>query len=723
MTPLDVGTALAAALLALLLPGYFWAQALFPTLGWAERITFALGLSLALVPAAALLLTAVFRTNLNLPVAAAAVIIPAASGFALHLKLEQPPIREFHPDWMLPALDRTALIPLGIGAALMMFPILTRAPESLVAAPIVLLMFLTALFQALRRRSSKLPERSFSREEENGCVEKANDRWGGPHVGRRQHSPLGWLWCIRRAPTARSLLFPILWLLVLMRGYIGPVRHDWPYIRGADQYVHAIMTDMVLARGSAESYLIYPPGFHYLGAILSRLSGLQPLELYAILAPALLLLPALACYVLARRLFGPECGVMAALFAGLILPSSARFLGDGTYVDIVAAEFLLVLTVVALAMLLQEPSIRGVFLLATLGSSIVLYHTISTLYLGLVLALASVALLPYVLYRDRRRAVTMALSFLLLLILSIGYAWDTYKLGDTVGAILGRSEASETVRYASRIGVQSPLRLLTMPAYLSYPIVCFGFLGLLLLLGNLRRMRWLDAAAVLLLIGWACMFFAASRGTFSTFPWRFTRDLGVPLSVLAAFAVVSVLRSLDPHSRTSVVVSALVTFVVAAQAQQSLAVAGRPSRLLLPTPAIHAAGEWLRAHNEGGNIIVSAHEDQTSGNAMLAMGGYSGLTSFPFGVGTSRQLPTQHHQAVRDSREVLRRPGGRLARQRILRQQDIRYVVLYKNFRPGSVWYGKNPIDPDVFERRPLLYRPAYENEDVVIFRVIRDGD
>ena len=72
----------------------------------------------------------------------------------------------------------------------------------------------------------------------------------------------------------------------------------------------------MLGHGSYRSYLIYPPGFPAVSAVLSRLSGLPPLVLYPVIAPALLVLTALAMYVLATRLWGWGYGIAAAALRG-----------------------------------------------------------------------------------------------------------------------------------------------------------------------------------------------------------------------------------------------------------------------------------------------------------------------------------------------------------------------------------------------------------------------
>jgi hypothetical protein len=63
-----------------------------------------------------------------------------------------------------------------------------------------------------------------------------------------------------------------------------------------------------------------------------------------------------------------------------------------------------------------------------------------------------------------------------------------------------------------------------------------------------------------------------------------------------------------------------------------------------------AAGEWLREHNEGGNILATPSVGPVSARGMLAMGGYSGMQTYsvhriqrgrdllPFGAGPLRDV-------------------------------------------------------------------------------------
>src|SRR3712207_489820 len=168
-------------------------------------------------------------------------------------------------------------------------------------------------------------------------------------------------------------------------------------------------------------------GFHILAAGISGLSGLDPLKLFAVLAPALLLLPTLACYALARRLWGWEVGVAAALFSGLIAGGSYEHVSHARYPNLMSV-FLLTLAVAALVRLYASSSVRDRLTLATLGSSVGFYHMVASLYEAALLGLVGTLFLPYLLLRERKRGLALLSSFALLGLLSVFYAWGTYDL-------------------------------------------------------------------------------------------------------------------------------------------------------------------------------------------------------------------------------------------------------------------------------------------------------
>jgi hypothetical protein len=266
------------------------------------------------------------------------------------------------------------------------------------------------------------------------------------------------------------------------------------------------------------------------------------------------------------------------------------------------------------------------------------------------------------------------------------------------------------------VGTQVPYGFdVLIGAMVTQPVAWLGLLGTLLLVGDGWRRGGLPVAmahATLLL--WVLLLFVGSRTAYSGFPQRFGRDLGVPLALLAALGLVTLLRSLAPHRRAVVFATSaavlLTVSLVGVQAVQSLRWASGPSIQVTISPGISAAGEWLEEHNTGGNIIVSPHVNQVPSRMMLAMGHYSALQSFElWQIERPRDLPPTGPEPLRDVIWVVTHPdGGRT--ESILRERDVRYLVLYKNMpdRPTTDFWR-------LFEAHPDLYRTAFENRDVLI--------
>jgi hypothetical protein len=456
-------------------------------------------------------------------------------------------------------------------------------------------------------------------------------------------------------------------------------------------------------------------------AEISRLSGLEPLEVFPVAAPALLLLPALALYVLANRMWGWQYGAAAALFS-VLLGGTYYYYNDAMYPNLVTSQFLMVMAIAALAwMYVSPPSVRGGLLLALVGSSVVLYHPVGSMYLAMLLACVGLLFVPYLFLRDRPKGVALLLSLSLLGLLSVVYAWGTYDLGEAVAGLFGGSSGSSSTGAAitMAVGTQLPYPLNDlMGNMVSQPVAWLGLLAVFLVAGELlwRRTTAPQALTYLTLLFWAVLLFAGSRTPLTGFPQRFGRDLCVPLAVFAALALVAVLRSLSNTRKQAVAVFVaslavlMVGTLVGVRTAASLQIASGPSVQMTITPEISAAGEWLREHNEGGNIMVSPHANQVPSRMMLAMGSYSALQSFEsWQLQNPRDLPPTGSRPLEDVMWVINHPSGERT-QGLLEKHEVRYVVLYKEMpdRPTRDYWK-------AFAARPDLYRTVFENEDVLI--------
>jgi hypothetical protein len=687
----DLIRALPAVVLVGVLPGWFWARCLCATADLAERLAYSVGFSVTLVPTAGLVIARLFGTGVTSAITIVSVLLVLGTGLVAYLGFA--PAKGFEGPLAarLAPLELPTLIPLIGASVLVLGDLLGSVPRNWAVPPAVLLVLSAGAARLLGSGRDTPP---FQPPEERAALS------GSPVI-----------------PALRWLLLSVVLALVLLRSYPGPMRYDWPFPRGVDRFEHAIMTSMMLSEGGTESFMLYPPGSHVLAAELSRLSGLEPLKLFAVLAPALLLLPALACYALGSRLWGWPCGVVAAAFSGLLLGGSYEHVSHARYANLIAAQFLLVLAVGALVRLYTSSSLRDGLTLSVLGSSVVFYHQVASLHEALLLGLVAVLVLPYLLAYDRRRGLALLFSFSFLGLLSVLYAWDTYDLGQAVAGLVGGAETGKGGEaVAMALGTKPPFPLDHLLETTSQPALWLGLLGALLLLTDpASRASTPDALARVTLLAWALLLFIGSRTAMSSFPDRFERDLAIPLSILAALASLMILRALlvaggPTTSLVALLAVILVGTTLGLQMVRNIEDAAGPAdrdQDRAPPPAVAAAGRWLREHYSGGNILSTPYVGETSARGMLASGGYSAMQSYTINrLQRARDLPPFGAGPLWDAQWALHHPGGERTG-RILEDNDVRYVVLYKRY-PGIDWRS--------FRARMDLYRMVYENEDAAIF-------
>jgi hypothetical protein len=745
------------------LPGYFWAAVLRPASGLGERLTWSTVLSMASVPTIAVIIARAARTGVALWVALAAVLIVFGSGLLVY-RLRGPAPGTAAPVLRTPEPSRDPRA-LGLVAAAIAVGLLMMAehrPPVLVLGLIAVALLAGGALMAWPRPAGPAdppapapgpagflsapppaspepaPAASVPAAPEppaSGAAASGTGTPGAPAPAApaprspgaapaaaparggsgatADSRPFGLPLAVVRDGGLAAIL-----ALTALRVYSGVVRFEWPYVSGGDQYSHAVMAEQMLAHGQYPGYLIYPPGFSALTAVICRFAGLTPLALFPVLAPMLLIVTAAGAYALATRLWGWEYGLGAAALSGLVLTGAFNGFAGGRYPDLISAFFLLVMTVAALVTVYEAPTVRSAALVTVVGAAAVFYHSVATLYAAVLFVVVAVICLPYLL-RGRHRAELRALLLSLagVAVLAACYAIYVYNPGGILG---GKSSTGGAVSIV--LGSQAPASQGALLKELGPPIVWFGILGLAALAVSLRYLRRpAQVLTVATVVAWCVVMYLGSRTSRDGFPQRFERDLGAPLAVMASFGIGLVARALPLRGatiKTGAALAATTAGVLAgvmllAQAFHAVNASDRSAGELM-SHRVAAAGKWLAAHNTGGTIISTPNMNPGITNrAVLALGGYTGLQSYsPFRIAHPRSLPTAGKTPLLDSQQVLLHPQTCQSAD-ILVRQDVRYVVLY---RTGG------GADLAGFAADRAHYQQVFQNPSVIIYATHRTG-
>jgi len=723
----DLIRAFCAAVVAVLLPGYFWVVFLRPTRGLAERLAYSSALSMATVPLVAVLLARITHSGISLWIAIASVVIVLGSGI-LAVVVRGAAAGSAEAIFPKPQVIRDtralALIAVACLAALVWGVRGSTRPGWLIL-PILALLVLAAVLAATTATPAATPApATVNAATPAPTAAPATPAAATAALAAGMPAPasakptLAAAAAVGRGRDARlpRLLHPAVLCIVLaltaIRAYAPVIRFYWPSVPGLDHFSHAVMTEQMLAHGSYPTYLIYPPGFSSLSAVISRLSGVAPLPLFAVLAPALLLLTAMAAYALATRLWGPWYGLAAAALSGLVLTGAYGGFADGRYPDLVSAYFLIPMGIAALLGLYQSPELRSAALAAVLGASPVFYHSVATLYEAVILVLAAAVSLSYLLYLRRRADARMVLLALAAtLVLSTCYAWLTYGFG---WPIIRHAASSAAVSMV--LGSQAAPSAGHLLSELSPPIVLLGVLGAALLATSLRREhRPAQILAGVMILLWCLVMYVGSRTAADGFPQRFERDLGAALSVVGGLGLGVILSSvwlawqrakLTPAATASLAAGVLIILAAGVQIIRATGDEARPGPLL--SPPVEAAGDWLALHNSGGTIVSTVLNKGITERATLAIGGYPGLMYYGRRMGSrARSLPTAGRKPLIESAEVLEHPGSCAAAE-VIARENVRYVVLYRK--------ASQEFDLEAFRASGRRYHEVFENQSVIIY-------
>lgn len=327
---------------------------------------------------------------------------------------------------------------------------------------------------------------------------------------------------MKRTHSAPSgFIIAILAIVVLWRAiyaYWTPVVNNIPVPPGDDVAFHMERVAANLAGDYHLFYREYPLGYHWFIATVARLLGLDAVTALTYLSPLLLVLPILPIFLLGKRLFSPQAGLIAVL-AWVGLAHSPLFAyGDGSQANVFGATFLLPLAVYAVFAATERTNPKTIAWALAACAIIPFVHHLSVLF-----TLAALApLLLYRLWQSFATASTPTKRRLVLSILLLSGVCLAFWLWTPYGDSLRRIE-----RLAFG-GVPNIDTILTIHH------AWFFYLGLIGI-AAISLSRSIRVEVKLLVAGWFLAIWAIGHSAITPFPERFLRELTIPLALGAGY--------------------------------------------------------------------------------------------------------------------------------------------------------------------------------------------
>jgi len=285
----------------------------------------------------------------------------------------------------------------------------------------------------------------------------------------------------------------------------------------------------------------YPPLFHILISLFSKISGGDPLQVMKWTTPLLVVLPVFSLYFFAKRFFGRNAAIIVFFLALWVANYGLVAFGDGNYPNLLAGGFFqpIAFTFIILA-IVKKP--KAAMLWAIIFSFLIaITHHLTTALFAAVLIVYFILLLVWNRFEKiapNIKRVIIIFGALFLVVSAVVYFLPQRAL--FVGAISSFFSTGEIMSYPEHAFVLE---------YHNYPEMVGGFVwyvGLValvyLILALGRDKEEVNKPAILLILSWFAVIFALSRWVGVGLPARIAREVGLPLMLAIAYMVSDFLR-------------------------------------------------------------------------------------------------------------------------------------------------------------------------------------
>ena len=364
----------------------------------------------------------------------------------------------------------------------------------------------------------------------------------------------------------QTIIFIFLSIFLIFLVYFGLFKYLYIYPAGGDSAYHVTLVDHILENNNPKPE--YTQGMHILLSMLALIINTDAISIVLYFAPFLLILCFLSVFVLVRYIFGFKTAVLAVIISALISLHPYWIWSDGTFADMISAEFLMFVFFYSFLRLINSGKLKYCFLSAIIFISLHIFHLLSFLYALSILGLFTIIFIIYHIVKKRKSRFlkNIVIFYLLIIIFAIIPAWFWY-LGDYFVPILFSTlKSTLAVEEISSNGQIQGINIQHVPSFKEIQIM-IGYSPLLLALLSLFFIpKFVVKKPIIFLfcLSWFVVFLLGSTTRLSPDPIRVIREFALLINIFAAFFIISLIKYFKQNKllqATSIIIVSIFLFI------------------------------------------------------------------------------------------------------------------------------------------------------------------
>jgi len=396
-----------------------------------------------------------------------------------------------------------------------------------------------------------------------------------------------------------QLLVILMFAGILFINYLDVLKYDYYVPPGTDPVVHTAIVKNIL-EGETLKYVVYPPGFHYLIALLAKITHLDPIKIMVYFYPSLLFFSAIAVYLFARNFFDKTIALLALFLYGFISPAP-RFtpLWDGGFPNLIGADFLMVLGFLYFLKAYKTEKVKDRLLAGLFIGLVAFFHHFSTYLMTILIFALSLVLLLFSFFKKENLSKKL---LVLLNIFGIAFLLGFYPAYIYSGRFFLQKIALMFTAYAASlegfikysIDLQKNSEAIPLSDYALVLSPYLWYLGWLSIPFVIKTIIKEKKTEYLFVFSWFLIICILSRPvSLSPLPGRIARELAIPLVLLSAIAIKELISFFQQHWQRVTIAGVISVFLLVGLSDLSKWV-GKYNYMIFVSEIDKEALDWVK---------------------------------------------------------------------------------------------------------------------------------